>query len=247
MIFENFENIRNKDYPVIIFGSGPAGVSLALGLEKKNINSLIIEAGTNNYSEDSQQNYKSKIIGDEINDLKYSRLRQFGGTSGHWGGWCRPIERWNIQNWDLKPNELEKYSKHACKILEINHDFKNSKISEYFNQIKFQYSNVRYAEKFGEHIKRSKLIDLCLNTQVVNFNGHNGVFKQAEIISGKKIFFVKSKFFVLACGGIENSRILLWTRANNRSLIDENLPIGKYWMTHPWFLGGVGFLKKKKT
>ena len=99
MIFENFENIGNKDYPVIIFGSGPAGVSLALGLEKKNINSLIIEAGTNNYSEDSQQNYKSKIIGDEINDLKYSRLRQFGGTSGHWGGWCRPIERWNIQNW----------------------------------------------------------------------------------------------------------------------------------------------------
>ncbi len=246
MIFENFENIRNKDYPVIIFGSGPAGVSLALGLEKKNINSLIIEAGTNNYSEDSQQNYKSKIIGDEINDLKYSRLRQFGGTSGHWGGWCRPIERWNIQNWDLKPNELEKYSKHACKILEINHDFKNSKISEYFNQIKFQYSNVRYAEKFGEHVKKSKLIDLCLNTQVVNFNGHNGVFKQAEIISDKKIFFVKSKFFVLACGGIENSRILLWTRINNRSLIDENLPIGKYWMTHPWFLGGVGFLKKKK-
>ena len=62
MIFENFEIIRNKDYPVIIFGSGPAGVSLALGLEKKNINSLIIEPGTNNYSEDSQQNYESKII-----------------------------------------------------------------------------------------------------------------------------------------------------------------------------------------
>ena len=61
-----------------------------------------------------------------------------------------------------------------------------------------------------------------------------------------KNFLLNAKFFILACGGIENSRILLWTRVNNRSLIDENLPIGKYWMTHPWFLGGVGFLKKKK-
>ena len=50
----------------------------------------------------------------------------------------------------------------------------------------------------------------------------------------------------MACGGVENSRILLWSREKNKNLINKDLPIGKYWMSHPWFLGGVGFLKKEK-
>ena len=124
MIFENFENVPKNNQQVIIFGSGPAGISLALELEKKKIKSLIIEAGKNSYSDASQENYKSKIIGDDLSDLKYSRLRQFGGTSDLWGGWCRPIEDWNLKKWDLDSNEVNRYSNQACKILDIKLDFK---------------------------------------------------------------------------------------------------------------------------
>ena len=35
-------------------------------------------------------------------------------------------------------------------------------------------------------------------------------------------------------------------KEKNSKLINSEIPIGKYWMTHPWFLGGVGFLKKKR-
>ena len=31
-----------------------------------------------------------------------------------------------------------------------------------------------------------------------------------------------------------------------QGLLDEKLPIGEYWMTHPWTLGGIGFLYKSK-
>ena len=48
MIFENFQNSDLKDYDVLIVGSGPAGISLAIELEK-NIKSIIIEAGDYNY------------------------------------------------------------------------------------------------------------------------------------------------------------------------------------------------------
>ena len=246
MIFDNFENLNKKEHQVIIFGSGPAGISLALRLEKKKIRSLIIEAGEKTYSENSQENYESKIIGNGISDLKYSRLRQFGGTSGLWGGWCKPIEDWNLKNWNLDPYEINKFSKEACEILNIKLDFKKAKLNEYFNQIQFQYSNVRFAEKYETHINKSKYIDLCLNAQVTNFQGKDSLFETAEIVSNKNKYFLKSKFFILACGGVENSRILLWAREKNKSLINKELPIGKYWMTHPWFLGGVGFLKKKK-
>ena len=247
MIFKNLSKLKNKRYQVIIFGSGPAGVSLALKLEKKKISSLIIEAGDEEYSETSQEDYKSTVIGDEITDLRYSRLRQFGGTSGHWGGWCKPIEEWNLKNWHIDPIEISKYSHEADYILNINSEFKKSKINKNFNQIQFQYSDVRFADKYKDHIKESKIIDLCLNSQISHFEGENGKIKKAKIFSNKKEFSIESKFFVLACGGVENSRILLWTKEKNFNLLNPELPIGKYWMTHPWILAGVGFLKKEKV
>ena len=245
MIFDNFENVPKHNHQIIIFGSGPAGISLALKLEEKKIKSLIIEAGEKSYSINSQENYKSKIFGNGLSDLQHNRLRQFGGTSGIWGGWCRPIEDWNLKKWNLDANEIDRYSDQACKILDIDQIFKKAKLNEYFNQIQFQYSPVKFAKKYKDHISKSELINLCLNSQVTNFIGENGNFKRARIISNQKEFLVDSKFFVLACGGIENSRILLWTIEQNKGLIDQDLPIGKYWMSHPWFLGGIGFLKKK--
>ena len=65
-------------------------------------------------------------------------------------------------------------------------------------------------------------------------------------MNNKEKYELKSKIFILCCGGIENSRILLWTKEKNKGLINVDLPIGKYWMTHPWIVGGVGFLYKSK-
>ena len=92
MIFDKYEQIKDLHFNVIIVGSGPAGITLALELEKKKISSLIIEAGNKNFSENSQKFYEGEIIGDKYADLSVSRLRQFGGSSGHWGGVCRTLE-----------------------------------------------------------------------------------------------------------------------------------------------------------
>ena len=101
MIHKNINEIVEKNFPIIIVGSGPAGITLALSLEQSKIDCLIIEAGSEEYSDESQESYAAKVIGDQITDLRYSRLRQLGGTSGHWGGWCKPIEPWNIEKWGI--------------------------------------------------------------------------------------------------------------------------------------------------
>ena len=246
MIVKNFEEIKNNFYPVVIIGSGPAGISLALTLEKKKVKCLVIEAGKEKYDNDSQQFYKSIIVGDSITDLKHSRLRQFGGTSGHWGGWSKPMDKFNIESWGLNFNEFSEYRDETCNILNIKNNFEKSKLNNYFNQIQFQYSKVRFAKKFRNKIENSEYIDLLINAQATHFNGNNEVINSVSINNNEKKYLIKSKIFILSCGAVENSRILLWTRELNNNLINRKLPIGNYWMTHPWIIGGMGVIKKNR-
>ena len=246
MFLKKLDNINFNNFPVAIFGTGPAGITVALELEKKNIKCLLIEAGDENYSKTSQEFYKGKVIGDQITDLSSNRLRQLGGTSGVWGGWSKPMEKYNFDLWPLNANDLNIYLKRTCEILNINNQFRKSSLNEFFNQIEFQYSTVGFADKFKNHINKSNNIFLVLNTQLSHFVGSNNNTDYAVCISNSVIKKIRAKYFVLACGGIENSRILLWTRKQNQGFIDNELPIGKYWMNHPWILGGKGIINKKK-
>ena len=246
MILKNLDNINLDNFPVTIFGSGPAGITTALELEKKNIKCLLLEAGGENFSENSQEFYKGKIIGDQFLSLSESRLRQLGGTSGHWGGQSRPLEDYTFEFWPIKSNDLKPYLKRTCEILNIDNHFRKAALSKFFNQVEFQYSNVKFADKYKNHMKNSKNITLILNTQLSHFIGDNNNTKYALCISGKTTKKIKAKFFVLACGSIENSRILLWSKFKYSGFFNKNLPIGKYWMTHPHVLGGRGVISKKK-
>ena len=69
----NYQNYNKQKYQVVIIGSGPAGISLALGLEKKGIHSLIfrIEDNVNKYSVDLlSRNTKVDLNKDLLNNLK---------------------------------------------------------------------------------------------------------------------------------------------------------------------------------
>ena len=246
MIAKNLDNINLEKFPIVIFGSGPAGLTTALELEKKKIKCLVIEAGAETYDKDSQDFYKGKITGDHLTDISLSRLRQLGGTSGHWGGWSKPMENYSFDSWPVKAKDFESYTDRTCKILGIKNQFNKSKLDNYFNQIQFQYSNVRFAEKYKKHIKNSKYIHLVLNTQLSHFEGENKVVTSAVCISRNLTKKIKSKYFILSCGGIENSRILLWAREHNKKLFNKNLPIGQYWMNHPWIIAGIGIVNKRE-
>ena len=62
MIHKNIKEIIEKNFPVIIVGSGPAGITLAMSLEQRKIDCLIIEAGSEEYSDESQESYDAKVI-----------------------------------------------------------------------------------------------------------------------------------------------------------------------------------------
>ena len=108
MIFDNLRDVP-KENGIVIIGGGPAGISIALELEKKGISSTIFEAGDLEFNEKSQILYKGNTFGDEYPDLSISRLRQFGGTSGHWGGNCLELDEYDFKNWPISKKDLNNF------------------------------------------------------------------------------------------------------------------------------------------
>jgi choline dehydrogenase-like flavoprotein len=78
-------------FDVCIIGSGPAGVTVATKLSRAGKKVALLEGGGESYDQASQDLYKGNIVGDKYYPLDVARLRYFGGTSNHWGGWCRPL------------------------------------------------------------------------------------------------------------------------------------------------------------
>ena len=183
MIIDDLTQISENNYFAIIIGSGPAGLTLALELEKKKINSILIEAGSKEYNEKELRFMQGNLIGNGYPDklkndaISISRLRQFGGSTGHWGGNCNLFDNYDFREWPIKKSDLEPYILKTNKILHIRREFFKENLNENFNIYNIEWSKVRFGEKYFNHVKKSKFIHLSLNTVFLNFNGKNGYIK----------------------------------------------------------------------
>ncbi|AZQ65922.1 GMC family oxidoreductase [Silicimonas algicola] len=240
--------VAQDGYDVCIVGAGAAGITLALSLSDKALRVALCEAGGRDFSVDSQDAYRGRVSGDPYFDLDVTRLRFLGGTTNHWAGWSRPFEDVDFDRghhgahytWPIDNSDLEPYLEEACDILEIPNDFEfeQNQLGHGLRRVKFQFSPpVRFGEKYIEVLSASENIALYLNANLNDLSGENGNVTSAAFVgyTGRELS-ISAKHFVLAMGGIENSRYLLWfTSKYPGRFFSANTPIGKYWMEHPHF------------
>ena len=245
MIFNNLHQ-ENKKILAIIIGSGPAGISIALELEKKKINSLIIESGDIENNTDSEKFLKSESIGDHESDYVSNRMRMFGGTSSIWGGNCNPMSKSDFYEWPIDKSELDKFSLKANEFLNLKKKFQSQKFSKNLNIYNLVWSNLRINSDYFNHIKISNYISLSLNTSFLNFNFIDKKINSIDCVSKNKKYTLNSNLYILACGGIENSRLLLWSKLKNDKLFNSESPIGEYYMHHPYHKVANGIINYTK-
>ena len=245
MIFDNLNKLEKKNFFAIIVGSGPAGISLALKLEQKGYECLILEAGSFDYNSENDYFINGEVIGDKYNDLKSTRSREFGGTSSRWGGNCSILKENDFNNWPITKKDLDIYINDARKILNIRNYLYHTKFSENLDYFNVEWSNVKFKEKYFEYIKNSKKIFLSLNTVFCNLVGKNGKVEKIKCYKNE-FFFLKLKNVIFSCGGIENSRLLLISKKLDKSLFKFELPIGNFFMDHPKHEVGKGILVYNK-
>lgn len=241
-------------YDVCIVGGGPAGVTLATRLAERGRRVLLLEAGGLEFSDISQDVYQGRVEGDPYFGLDTTRLRFFGGTSNHWAGWCRahdaytfvPKPRFPHAHWPIRKTDLDPYAEATQAILKIAPGPEPLVSAKHgIRQFGFMFSPpVRFGPDYLPEIEASARIDLVLDANVTGFetDGARVQALQVQDYAGGTTRAVADRF-VLATGGIENSRLLLWGQAQtNGALVDARAPIGRYWMEHPHFTLGAALI-----
>ncbi|NQV21790.1 MAG: GMC family oxidoreductase [Rhodospirillales bacterium] len=252
-------------YDVCIAGGGVAGIVLAHKLAQHGKRILILEAGDIDYSDESQSLYEGSNIGREYFDLDTARLRYLGGTSNHWGGWCRPLDRYDFEKrdyiensgWPIGLQDVDPYHAAAKEIVEIS-DFpsdiplagSNGGLKEIF----FNFSPpVRFGDKYKDFLASSKEVDVFLNANLIDIeldtdNGSVSAFTFRGYSDDSPVRKSAADKYVLALGGIENARALLnANRQIPQGIGNETDLVGRYFMEHIHNTLGYYVMDSSKT
>ncbi|MDT8408924.1 MAG: GMC family oxidoreductase [Wenzhouxiangellaceae bacterium] len=254
-IRSSLENGSTADFDLVIIGAGPAGITLAREMAGRGQKIALLEAGG---MEPPGPQARALYDGD-VTGLSYplaaSRQRFFGGTSNHWGGWCRPLDESDFQSrdwmpltgWPLDRNALEDHYRRAHDILEIGSpDYDTSRHAERtatlptdptsgFCNTSFRFSPpLRFRSAFGDELDASQDIHVLLHASVVDIEHEAGKVRQVRTrtLDGHEAR-IRAPRFVLATGGLEVPRLLLHTaRGDTPALGNRSGFVGRCFMEH---------------
>ena len=257
---------------ICVVGAGAAGITLALELADTNLQVCLLEGGGENYSKPSQQIYEGDITGLPYTPLHEARLRYLGGTSNHWGGWCRPLDPLDFEKrdwvpysgWPFDRTHLEPYYQRAAEWCQIG----PSRYEPQFWQTAqtpplpfsgddvrstlFQYSPpTRFGIAYGDRLRAASNVRVYLNASVVDIEtsaaGSEVTALRIATPDGQTLR-ATSRYFVLAAGGIENTRILL--NANSRhatGIGNQHDLVGRFFQDHAGLNSGTMMLSDPRT
>jgi choline dehydrogenase-like flavoprotein len=255
----SLENKTLIEGDICIVGAGAAGISMALDWDHTKYKVILLEGGGFEYDPKVQDLYAGKTTGQPYFPLMSSRLHYFGGTTGHWAGFCSPLDSIDFakrswvkhSGWPINREDLDTYYEKAQKNLELgpyNYDssfwqkgdpamdslVKNNAVV--WNKM-WQFSPpTRFGEKYRKNIVQSRNIHLYTYANVVNIiTNENGVAVRELIvknIEGRE-HRVRAKVFILACCSIQNARLLLVSNEQVKGgLGNDNDLVGRYFMEH---------------
>jgi choline dehydrogenase-like flavoprotein len=244
---------------VCIIGMGPAGITLARTLQSASSRRsiLCLESGALEPDLATQALAKGDVTGLPYYPLESTRLRYFGGTSGHWGGYCRQFEPIDFETrswvphsgWPIRHREVAAYYPQAqqiCELSECDYDPSSWRLTDtpplslWGNEVRtrlVQFSRpTRFGQRYRAEIEQASDIRVYLNSNVLSIDavaegGHVAGLSVGTLQGAR--FKVTARIYVLAAGGIENARLLL---ASNRivpgGLGNERDLVGRYFAEH---------------
>lgn len=254
---------ENFEFDICIIGAGPAGISLALALAGSGARVGLLESGGYDGEPGTQALYEGESVGFHHTGLDTCRLRFLGGSSNCWNGWCAPLEDIDFEQRDWVPHsgwpialaDLAPWYVGARTLCEVTPHGNSEALWEKlpFHREAFdgarvrtpfwQYSPpTRFGQRYRSRLTNAPGITVLLHTNAIAIE----TTEQADRATGIAIAtlagrrgHVSARFIVVACGGIENARLLLASNERVPSgLGNARDQVGRYFMEHPYAISG---------
>ena len=121
------ENGAVLEGDLCIVGAGAAGISMALEWIDSPLKVLLLEGGGFEFEPAMQDLYRGEIVGQPYFPLQAARLHYFGGTTGHWAGFCSTYDAIDFETrawvphsgWPIRREELDPFYARAHHLLDL--------------------------------------------------------------------------------------------------------------------------------
>ena len=264
---DSFPDEHSLECDLCIVGGGAAGISIAREFADTALKICLIESSAE-YHQPSQLLYdadqrplkRARSIKGGVHygaEAIHSRLRFFGGSTNHWGGYCVPLTPHDLETHDWMPEsgwpidwaELSRFYPRAQALCEAgpfvydetlwqgtgvkHYDFDGSRLRNRF----YQFSPpTRFGDRYGDELRRARNIEIIFNANATNIglrkNARSAKSVTVKSFSGKQAT-VRARHFIVACGGIENARLLLASDdVATTGVGNVNDLVGRYFMDH---------------
>jgi choline dehydrogenase-like flavoprotein len=249
-----------------IVGAGAAGISMAMEWIGASQRVLLLEAGGFDYDPRMQELYRGEIVGLPYFPLQAARLHYFGGTTGHWAGFCSPFDPIDFEprewvphsGWPFKRAHLDPYYTRAQRVLELGpYEYEAAQWQRRDPKLvpfpldpsvvwtkMWQFSPpTRFGTRYRDAIVGAKNVHLYTNAPVREIDPIEGVTAvdglRVRTLEGKEVR-VRAKHYVLAASTIQNARLLLASNSRVASgLGNAHDLVGRFFMEHLEMPSGV--------
>ena len=260
------ENGQELQADLVIVGAGAAGITLALDFLDSSHRVLLVESGGLDADADSQALDEGSVVGVAYEPLEAARARYFGGTTNMWTGWCKPLDRVDLRarpwlglaGWPITRAELQPFYVRAQQLVEAGpYRYDRAQWLEAVGEIDDLSADAlelsywqkspptQFGQRYLEPLRSAKNITVLLNANLTGIRTSEvqGVVESVDLrsLQGRSAQ-ARGRCVVLACGGLENPRLLLAAAPETpHGLGNEHDLVGRYFMEHPWFQVGTIF------
>jgi len=255
---------------ICIVGGGAAGIAIAHEFARSARRVVLLAGGDRREREEDRDLYRGEVAeGTPHEPLDEGRRRMWGGTTTTWHGRCVPLDRIDLEHrtwvpesgWPIGYEELQPYFERANRVcdagdavfdtLEAFPSAQSEMIAGFdgadmvTTRLERFSLPTNFARRYAPALKRAKGIRVLLGAHAHAIDLADNRARvdglRATTSLGAQISVVADEY-ILACGGLENARLLLASRHQAPNGIgNEHDNVGRYYMSH--LCGELGWIE----